>query len=229
MAPEPPESPPSAAPDVPPPHPLHVTRLLAEAASKSSVMWIQVPDGATYPVWFVWHDDGDPRGTGPALYVVSGPGEQNLPWLPEDVEVIFRSKDSGGRLLTTAAATREIDPQDPDWAAAVEVLRGERLNATGDLVARWRESATIHVLSRTADLSPRTPHRTSRRSSRSRAPPPRGAPGTGVVGPRRDAVPADRPAPRHSSSDTWIAIGVRRRDPARPDRPRRHTPIPLPT
>lgn len=147
MAPEPPESPPSAAPDVPPPHPLHVTRLLAEAASKSSVMWIQVPDGATYPVWFVWHDDGDPRGTGPALYVVSGPGEQNLPWLPEDVEVIFRSKDSGGRLLTTAAATREIDPQDPDWAAAVEVLRGERLNATGDLVARWRESATIHVLS----------------------------------------------------------------------------------
>lgn len=131
----------------PPPHPLHVTRLLGEAASKSSIMWIAVPGGGTHPVWFVWHDDGDPRGAGPSLYVVSGPGEQNLPSLPPEVDVIFRSKDSGGRLLTTAAATREISPDDPEWGAAAEVLRAERLNATSDVVQRWRESATIHVLS----------------------------------------------------------------------------------
>ena len=126
--------------------PVDVTRLVHEAASKSGLLWIRIPGGGSHPVWHVWHDDGDERGTGPALYVVSGPGEQSLPWLPAEVEVLFRSKDTGGRLLTVHAAVTELVPEDPAWEAAVEVLRPERLNAVGDVAQRWAASCTIHVL-----------------------------------------------------------------------------------
>ena len=107
---------------------------------------MRVPDGGTHPVWHVWHDDGDDRGTGPAAYVVSGPGEQSLPWLPDEVELILRSKDTGGRLITVHATAREVTPEDAGWDAAVDVLRPERLNAVGDTAERWRQSCTIHVL-----------------------------------------------------------------------------------
>ncbi len=134
--------------DIPPPRQdsVNVTRLLAEAASKSGVMWVEVPGKGSHAVWFVWHDDEDPRGAGPAAYVVSGIGEQTLPHLPADVGVVFRSKDSGARLLALSATARELDPASPEWERAAELLRAERLNATGDVVARWREGATIHVI-----------------------------------------------------------------------------------
>jgi hypothetical protein len=139
-APEPGPEPATASP------PVNVTRLISEAASKSGLLWVRVPDGGTHPVWHVWHDDGDERSTGPAAYVVSGPGEQPLPWLPDEVELVLRSKDTGGRLITVHATTREVTPEDPDWDAAVEVLRPERLNAVGDTAERWRQSCTIHLL-----------------------------------------------------------------------------------
>ena len=126
---------------------INVTRLLAEAASKSSVLWIEVPDKGTHAVWFVWHDDEDPRGAGPAIHVVSGKGEQTLPALPDEVTVILRSKDTSARLLSLRATVRLLDPTTPEWDAAAEVLRANRLNATGDVLARWRDGAAIHVLS----------------------------------------------------------------------------------
>lgn len=139
----------SGAAGTPPPPTVSVTRLLAEAAGKSSICWVRVRDGSTHPVWFVWHDDQDPRGTGPALYVLSGHEEQFLPWLPPQVEVILRSKDSGGRLLTLTADTTQITPESPDWDRAVEVVRPARLNLVGtpeQVDARWRGGCTIHVL-----------------------------------------------------------------------------------
>ena len=129
-----------------PPAPVNVTRLIHEAATKSGLLWVRLPDGGTHPVWHVWHDDGDDRGTGPAAYVVSGPGEQPLPWLPDEVELILRSKDTGGRLVTVHASAREVTPEDAGWDEAVEVLRPERLNAVGDTAERWRQSCTIHLL-----------------------------------------------------------------------------------
>ncbi|KRE42118.1 hypothetical protein [Knoellia sp. Soil729] len=125
---------------------VNVTRLLAEAASKSSVLWVELPGGDSHAVWFVWHDDGDARGTGPAIHVVSGDGEQTLPPLPDEVTVILRSKDNGGRLLRLRATARTVDPTSDEWEAAAEVLRANRLNAIGDTLARWREGATISVI-----------------------------------------------------------------------------------
>ena len=137
---------PADAPEATAPAPVNVTRLIHEAASKSGLLWVRLPDGSSHPVWHVWHDDGDDRGTGPAAYVVSGPGEQSLPWLPDEVELILRSKDTGGRLITVHASARELSPDDPAWDAAVDVLRPERLNAMGDTAERWRQSCNIHVL-----------------------------------------------------------------------------------
>ena len=133
----------SAAPAV------NITKLLGEAASKSGLLWIRLPSGATHPAWHVWHDDGDPRGTGPAAYVISGIGEQPLPWLPEQVDLIFRSKDSGGRLLTITAQVLEITPESDEWEAAAAVVRPERLNfaePAEDVDLRWRTGCVIHRL-----------------------------------------------------------------------------------
>ena len=43
--------PPAGAPTAPR---VNVTRLVAEAASKSGLLWIRLPDGATHPAWHVW-------------------------------------------------------------------------------------------------------------------------------------------------------------------------------
>ncbi len=125
---------------------VNVTRLLNEAASKSKVMWVRLPDGGSHPVWYVWHDDEDPRGTGPSAYIVSGPGEQSLPYLPDQVELIFRSKDNGGRLIATHAAARELEAGTPAWDVAVGLLSAERLNATTDAATAWAQGCTIHVI-----------------------------------------------------------------------------------
>ena len=126
--------------------PVNVTRLLDEAMTKSGVLWISVPGGGDHGVWYVWHDDGDPRGSGPAAYVVSGVGEQSLPWLPPEVELILRSKDTGGRLLRIHARVLELTPEHAGWDEAVEILRPARLNAVGDVAETWRQGCTIHVL-----------------------------------------------------------------------------------
>ena len=84
--------------------PLNVTALFAEAATKSGLMWVQPPDDRAWPFWHAWADE--------TVYAVSGPGEQTLPWLPAEVRLILRSKDTGGRLLTVQATVHEIGPAD---------------------------------------------------------------------------------------------------------------------
>lgn len=118
------------------PH-LNLTALFAEAASKSGLLWVDVPGDRAWPFWHAW--------TGETVYAVSGPGEQSLPWLPDEVRIIARSKDSGGRLLSVHAAVRTVTTDDPDWDTAVEALKGNRLNATDDLEARWREVCTVRA------------------------------------------------------------------------------------
>lgn len=120
--------------------PVNVTALVREAASKSGLIWVGVPGDRAWPVWHVWLDD--------SAYVVSGPGEQPLPWLPEQVSLTFRSKDTGGRLVTVTAATATLTPDDPRWPAATAALRASRLNAPGgvDLIRRWADTATVTCL-----------------------------------------------------------------------------------
>ncbi|HET8988433.1 MAG TPA: hypothetical protein VFN43_07965, partial [Humibacillus sp.] len=115
-----------------------VAALLNEAMTKSGLLWIDVAGDRAWPAWHVW-DDG-------AAYVVSGPGEQPLPWLPEEVRVILRSKDTGGRLLTLRAHTHVLEPGTPEWGKAADLLRASRLNAVDDSLTRWADACTLHAL-----------------------------------------------------------------------------------
>lgn len=114
------------------------TALLGEAANKSAIVWIDIPDDRSFPVWYAWDRD--------RFYAVSGEGEQLLPPLPEVVHVILRSKDSGGRLLTVTATAHLLAPHTDSWESATDALAGERLNATDDVKARWAEAGSVYAL-----------------------------------------------------------------------------------
>ena len=117
--------------------PLNITALFAEAASKSGLLWVDVPGDRAWPFWHAWAQD--------TVYAVSGPGEQSLPWLPDEVVLVARSKDTGGRLLSVHATVRTVSPEDEDWDAVTEALRAARLNATDDVVARWAAECTVRA------------------------------------------------------------------------------------
>ena len=118
--------------------PVNITALFAEAANKSGLMWVQPPGDRAGPFGHAWADD--------TVYAVSGPGEQTLPWLPGEVLLILRSKDTGGRLLVVHATVEEVRPEDPRWGPATEALKAGRLNATDDLVARWAAECTVRAI-----------------------------------------------------------------------------------
>ncbi len=128
---------PASPPADPPPPPVNLSALLSEALSKSDVCWIRTPTW-TRAVWHAYDRE--------AVLIVTGPGEQSLPALPDEVELILRSKDAGSRLLRTSAKAVVLPPEHPMWPAAAAALAAERLNATDDQLTRWRESATIYVL-----------------------------------------------------------------------------------
>jgi hypothetical protein len=116
-----------------------LSALLPEAGKKSGLLWIDVPGDRAWPAWHVWLDD--------TAYVVTGPGEQSLPALPPDLKVTFRSKSSGGLLVTMPARATVLTPADPRWEAATTALKASRLNApAGDTIARWTAEATIYAL-----------------------------------------------------------------------------------
>lgn len=121
--------------DPPPPE---TAALLGEALNKTGVLWIDVDGDRAWPVWHVW-DDG-------AAYVVSGPGEQPLPWLPPDVRLIVKSKSTGARLLTIAAQTYVLAPETDVWVRAADLLKASRLNAVDDCFTRWADRCTITAL-----------------------------------------------------------------------------------
>jgi hypothetical protein len=124
--------------------------LVAEAAAKSDLLWVR-PDPAPasptspterfWPAWHVWHEG--------EAYVVSGPGEQQLPPLVGAVEVILRSKDTWARLVTVRGTATTVAPDDTDWANAAGALKAKRLNAPDPerLLDRWATANTITRLS----------------------------------------------------------------------------------
>jgi hypothetical protein len=116
--------------------------LVAEAATKSDLLWVRPNSGErAWPAWHVWHDG--------AAYVVSGPGEQDLPALVGDVEVILRSRDTYARLVTVRGTATTVPPEDPGWAGAATALKAKRLNAPDpeQMLDRWAANNTVTRLS----------------------------------------------------------------------------------
>ena len=129
---------PAAATAAPAPPATNVTALVGEAMTKSGVIWVEVPGDRAWPVWHAW--------VAPTAYVVNGPGEQNLPWLPEEVVLVLRSQDTGGRLLRVRARARVLTDSQSEWQTAVTALQAGRLNAVDDVVERWRAECAVTAL-----------------------------------------------------------------------------------
>lgn len=116
-----------------------VLALVAEAAKKSDLLWVEVGDGPARGMWHVWHDD--------AVLLVTGGIEQPDPGLTSGgtARLVIRSRDKGSRLLTVDAAVERVDASTDDWADVAAALHAKRLNSPdGDAaVDRWRRECQL--------------------------------------------------------------------------------------
>ena len=114
--------------------------LVEEAAKKSGLVWVRGAEGRTTALWHVWHD-------GAVCGVGDGPGEQPLPGLADGgtATVTVRSKDKGGRLVSFPARVVALPPDGEAWTAAVEELKGKRLNApdADTMPRRWARECRV--------------------------------------------------------------------------------------
>jgi hypothetical protein len=133
---------------------IDVPALVVEATRKAGVVWLAVPGRPrAVGAWFVWHE-GE---YGPAAYVVTGAGEQEIPGLAQAPEcaVSVPSADKGGRIATWTAAVRRVEPGSEEWAAIVPGMLGKRLNLPDQQAAeqRWASGCAVLRLAPTGVLT----------------------------------------------------------------------------
>jgi hypothetical protein len=119
----------------------------AAAVKKSTIIWVTVPErrngrrrrvipGHTRPVWFV--ADGD------KVYLLHGPGEQQIPGLgqTDTVRLNARGKDTRSLVADVVCEVEVVPPDDERWDKIAQKASTRRLNmadAGDETVARWRE------------------------------------------------------------------------------------------
>ncbi|WP_019634722.1 hypothetical protein [Actinomadura atramentaria] len=125
--------------------------LVAEAAKKSGLLWLELP-GLPQPraAWHLWHD-------GSAYVLTGGDGEQPLPGLPEaaTVRVVLRSKDKGGRLVAFTARCARVEPGTELWDEVAPLLAKDRLNAASHdgQLDRWAAESYVVRLTPEGDVT----------------------------------------------------------------------------
>lgn len=121
--------------------------LIAELGKKTAVSWVRY-HGQAHAVWHLWRED--------ALYVLSGGDEQPLPGIDDvdRVEVVMRSKENGGRLITWVGDASVVRPADDLWEPVTTALITGRLNLL-DLktaAAGWAERSVVTRIVPTGEL-----------------------------------------------------------------------------
>ena len=119
------------------------------ALKKGSIMWLTIrqQDGvdATRPAWYVQQ--------GKKLFVIKGPGEQELPNLESSskVTISVKSKDVKALIAQAPADVRVVDNRSDEFDKIANLGMGNRLNLPdGDgALERWRETCTM------VELTPR--------------------------------------------------------------------------
>ena len=121
--------------------------LVAELGKKTGVSWVRYAD-RPHAVWHVWADD--------ALCLVSGGDEQPLPDIEDGgrVEVVMRSKDIGGRLLTWVGTASVVRPGSEHWEPVTTALVAGRLNLADLATAAdgWARTSVVHRIVPTGEL-----------------------------------------------------------------------------
>lgn len=122
-----------------------------KAVSKGEIVWLTVPPATTgrrpgkahtQAVWFLYD--------GGKLYLLSGPGEQDVPGLAdaEEVEITARSKDLRSRVARVRATVRRIAVDSEEFGQRAEKMLAGRLNLPdGDAALdRWaRDCAMVEL------------------------------------------------------------------------------------
>jgi hypothetical protein len=128
--------------------------LVEEAVKKSGLVWVAAGAGAEaaapQALWHAWVD-------GAVCVVGDGDGEQPLPGLTDGgtATVTVRSKDKGGRLVAFPAKVVELEPRGEAWSAAVDELKGKRLNAPDaeTMADRWARECRVLRLEPAGELT----------------------------------------------------------------------------
>lgn len=109
--------------------------LVDEVARKAAVLWVAAPGRDPVPAWPVWRDG--------ATYLLTGPGEQELPGLADASEctVVARSADTGGRVATWRAAVAGVARDSDEWRQVVPALTAGRLNGHPD----WTTAVVLRL------------------------------------------------------------------------------------
>jgi hypothetical protein len=119
--------------------------LIAEATKRAGLIWITVPgQPRPHPVWHIWRD---------AAYVLTGPGEQDVPGLAAagQVTVEVPSKDTGGSLVRWTAQVTRVDPGSATWPEIIGALLTGRLNepvsaGPPSVAQRWAHTGSVYRL-----------------------------------------------------------------------------------
>ena len=114
--------------------------LVAEAARKSTVLWLALP-ASPQPVaaWHVWVDD--------AVALVHEGAEQHLPGLRDTdrVDLLLRSKDKGSLLVRVPARVVPLEPGTEPFEHALAALHAQRQSAPDGEAqpARWAADSLV--------------------------------------------------------------------------------------
>lgn len=124
---------------------------LTTALKKSTILWVTVPERRngrrrhhvpeqTRPVWFVADDD--------KVYVLHGPGEQQVPGLDQSptVRINARGKDTRSLISDVECDVAVVAPDDERWSDVATKAVTRRLNLSDggdDTLRRWRETCTM--------------------------------------------------------------------------------------
>ena len=114
--------------------------LIAEATKRAGLIWITVPGSRARPAWHIWRD---------AAYVLTGPGEQDVPGLAtaSQVTVEVPSKDTGGGLVGWTARVSRVEAGSAEWSAIIGALLAGRLNEPAPSPAQhWAEQGNVYRL-----------------------------------------------------------------------------------
>ena len=132
-----------------------VEETFKKSLQKGTILWVTVPPRpngrrgpakpVTRPAWFVEE--------GGKVYVLTGPGEQDIPGLASvpEVTISARSKDVRSLVSEVPAEVEVVAPDDPRYATFLKTALTKRLNmADGEGAAeRWRNGCTL------VELTPR--------------------------------------------------------------------------
>ena len=126
-----------------------IPALVSEATKKSDLVWLACGDSPVAAAWHVWHDG--------AAYVLTGPGEQPVPddlWVFPTCEVIVRSADNLGRVVSWEAMVWKVAPGTEEWTDVLPALLAKRLNLRDGAAAadRWAAECTVFRLVPTGRL-----------------------------------------------------------------------------